>query len=76
MVLIVLIVTFNSNSIGSWNRWKFNVRDFSSVFIMLPNWDNDHNEAVLKEPQNSFEQLYVLSHDRSWGRGWAPVKPV
>ena len=21
-------------------------------------------------------QLYVLSHDRSWGRGWAPVKPV
>ena len=22
------------------------------------------------------EKLYVLSHDRSWGRGWAPVKPV
>ena len=22
------------------------------------------------------EQLYVLSHDRSWGRGWAPVKLV
>ena len=22
------------------------------------------------------EQLYVLSHDRSWGRGWDPVKPV
>ena len=22
------------------------------------------------------EQLYVLSHDRSCGRGWAPVKPV
>ena len=22
------------------------------------------------------EQLYVLSHDRSWGWGWVPVKPV
>ena len=22
------------------------------------------------------EQLYVLSHDRSWGRGWDPVKPL
>ena len=22
------------------------------------------------------EQLYVLSHDRSWRRGWDPVKPV
>ena len=22
------------------------------------------------------EQLYVLSHDRSRGRGWDPVKPV
>ena len=22
------------------------------------------------------EQLYVLSHDRSWGRGWDAVKPV
>ena len=23
-----------------------------------------------------FVQLYILSHDRSWGRGWVPVKPV
>ena len=22
------------------------------------------------------DQLYVLSHDRSGGRGWVPVKPV
>ena len=22
------------------------------------------------------EKMYVLSHDRSWGRGWDPVKPV
>ena len=26
-----------------------------------------------REPNN---KLYVLSHSRSWGRGWVPVKPV
>ena len=46
----VLIVTFNGNSIGKWNRWKFNVHDFSSIFTILPNGYNV-NEALLKESQ-------------------------
>ena len=30
----------------------------------------------VKKTSTRTEQLYVLSHDRSWGRGWVPVKPV
>ena len=35
-------------------------------------------QACIDELENlhGTEQLYVLSHDRSWGRGWVPVKPV
>ena len=33
----------------------FNVRDFSSIFTILLNGNND-NEAVLKESQNNFDR--------------------
>ena len=34
-----------------------------------------HYELVSKfNSSTRTEQLYVLSHDRSWGRGWAPFK--
>ena len=38
-------------------------------FICFPWWSIDKLE-------NLHEQLYVLSHDRSRGRDWVPVKPV
>ena len=31
------------------------MRDFSSIFTILPNWDND-NEAGLKESQYNFDR--------------------
>ena len=52
---IVLIVTFNGNSIEKCNPWKLNVRDFLSVFTILSNGYND-NEAVLKKSQNNFDR--------------------
>ena len=33
-------------------------------------------ESMSQKTFTRIEQLYVLSHDRSWGRGWDPVKPV
>ena len=40
-------------------------------FICFTWWSIDELETSKRT-----EQLYVLSHDRSWGWGWAPVKPV
>ena len=40
-------------------------------FICFTWWSIDELENSTRT-----EQLYVLSHDRSWGRGKAPVKPV
>ena len=34
---------------------KFSMHNFSSIFTVLPNGDND-NEAVLKESQNNFDR--------------------
>ena len=56
--VIVLIGTFNGNSIGKWYRWKFNVRDVSPIFTILPNGNND-NEAVLNGSQNNFDKMAV-----------------
>ena len=34
------------------------MHDFSSIFTILPNGDND-NQAVLKESQNTFDRHYT-----------------
>ena len=52
------------------------LRNFNFIVFICDLFVSRDDPLMSYKASTRTEQLYVLSHDRSWGRGWAPVKPV